>query len=200
MMVVVVAPVLANTADGCPLAPFLVKLGDMGGFRPGRAQVFRTVAAVRSVSGEKPAESEIRRDEAEGFVEAAMARIHAVSEPAAKGISSVIEFETPTGATAEMKAELKEELDPKVLPTAEKAYFSLRHFKVPGVPNVIAFAFVSNKAASKFEAETGIAKGLFTEGNCLIAVSIYRPMSKEVTGPVVSGVQAIFGRTGGACP
>jgi hypothetical protein len=34
----------------------------------------------------------------------------------------------------------------------------------------------------------------------LIAIGIFRPMSKEVIEPVITGVQAISGRTGGICP
>jgi hypothetical protein len=172
----------------------------MAGFRPGKAQVFRTVSAVRKGSGESLSKREIRRYEVEGFVEAAVVRIHDQAEPAVRAISSVFEFESPTGANAEMTAELKEELDSEVPQTGGFHFFTLRRFKVPGVPKAVAFAFVSNKAAARLGFESGIAKGLFIEGDCLLSVGIFRPTSKEVIEPVISGVQAISGRTDGICP
>jgi len=201
LLVALAAPVPANAADASPLVAFLLKPGDMSGFTPGKPRVFQTVAAVETASGEKPTELETRRYEEEGFVEAATVRIHSNAEPVARGISSVFEFATPIGARAEMKAELKEEIDPA---TPRKKgvldYFALRHFKVPGVPRAVAFAFVSNRAAERVRVESGVAKGLFVEGNCLFAVGVARFKSSEVVEPVISGVQAIFNRSGGICP
>jgi hypothetical protein len=201
LLVALAAPVAANAADASPLVAFLLKPGDMSGFTPGKPRVFRTVAAVETASGEKPNESETKRYEAEGFVEAATVRIHSNAEPAARGISSVFEFETPIGARAEMRTELKEEIDPAA-PRKKGVlnYFVLRHFKVPGVPGTVAFAFVSSKAAERAGVEFGVAKGLFVEGNCLFAVGVARFKSNEVVEPVISGVQAIFNRSGGICP
>lgn len=100
-----------------------------------------------------------------------------------------------------MKAELKEEIDPAALRKEEILdYLVLRHFKVPGVPTAVAFAFVSNRAAQRAGLESGVAKGLFVEGNCLFAVGDARFKSNEVVEPVISGVQAIFNRSGGICP
>lgn len=201
LLLAVVTRVVADAAGGSPLVPFLSKPGEIGGFKPGKAQVFRTVAAVRQASGESPAKSEIRRYEAEGFIEAAIVRIHGQVEPAAKGVSSAFEFETPAGAEVEMKAELKEEFDPDALGAKGiRRYFTLRQFKVPGVPKAVGFVFVTNKLAAKLGVETGVANGLFVKGNCLLAFGIFRPKSKEVTGPVISGVQAISRRIGGTCP
>ena len=195
LLVALVAPVSASAAGTSPLVTFLLKPGEMTGFAPGKARVFRTVAAVETASGEKPSEREIKRYEAEGFVEAATVRMHSNAEPAAKGISSVFEFETPVDARAEMKAELKEEIDPAVLrKEGISDYFVLRHFKVPGVPDAFAFAFVPNRAADRAGLESSVAKGLFVEGNRLFAVGAVEFKSKDVVQPVISGVQAIFNR------
>lgn len=201
LLVAFAAPTRANAADASPLVDFLLKPGEMSGFTPGKPRVFRTVSAVEMASGEKPTEVEAKRYEAEGFVEAATVRMHSNIEPGAKGISSVFEFETPMDARAEMKAELKEEIDPAALrKEGIFDYLVLRHFKVPGVPRAVAFAFVSNRAAERAGLESGVAKGVFVEGNCLLAVGAIRFKSTEVVGPVISGVQAIFNRSGGVCP
>lgn len=201
LLVALAAPVSAGGADASPLVTFLLKPGEMTGFTPGKARVFRAVAAVETASGEKPSEPETMRYEAEGFVGAATVRMHSNAEPAAKGISSVFEFETPVDARAEMKAELKEVIDPAA-PRKEGIldYLVLKHFTVPGVPKAVAFAFVSNRAAERAGLESGVAKGLFVEGSCLVAVGDVRFKSNEVVEPVISGVQAIFNRSGGICP
>jgi hypothetical protein len=201
LLVVLAAPMPANGADASPLVSFLLKPGEMSGFTPGKPRVFRTVAAVETASGEKPTELKTKRYEAEGFVEAAIVRMHSNAEPSAKGISSVFEFETPMDARAEMKAELKEEIDPAALrKEGILDYLVLRHFKVPGVSGAVAYAFVSNRAAERTGLESGVAKGLFVEGNCLFAVGVGRFKSNEVIEPVISGMQAIFNRSGGICP
>ncbi len=201
VLVVFAAPVSANAVDASPLVDFLLKPREMTGFTPGKPRVFRTVAAIETASGEKPTELKTKRYEAEGFVEAATARMHSNAEPGARGISSVFEFETPIDARAEMKAELKEEIDPAALrKEGILDYLDLRHFKVPGVPKAVAFAFVSNRAAERAGLESGVAKGLFVEGNCLIAVGVARFNSSEVVEPVISGTQAISNRSGGVCP
>jgi hypothetical protein len=195
------APVPANAADASPLVAFLLKSGEMSGFMPGKPRVFRAVAEVETASGEKPTELETKRYEGEGFVEAATVRMHSNAEPVAKGISSIFEFETPMDARAEMKAELKEEIDPAALrKDGILDYLVLRHFKVPGVLGAVGFAFVSNRAAERAGLESGVAKGLFVEGDCLLAVGDGQFKSDEVVEPVISGVQAIFSRTGGICP
>ena len=199
LLVAWAAPVPANAADASPLAALLLRPGEMSGFTPGKPRVFRTVAAIESASGEKPTKLEAKRYEEEGFVEAATVRMHSNAEPAAKGISSVFEFETPMGAKAEMKAELKE-IDPAALrKEGILDYFVLRHFKVPEVPGAVGFAFVSNRAAERVGVESGVAKALFVQGNCLFALGIGRFRSSEVVAPVVGGVQAIFSRSGGSC-
>lgn len=201
LLVALAAPVLANGEDASPLVTFLLKPGEMIGFTPGKPRVFRTVASVETASGEKPTESETKRYEAEGFVQAATVRMHSKAEPTAKGISSVFEFETPIDARGEMKAELKEEIDPAALrKEGILDYLVLRHFKVPGVQGAVAFAFLSNRTAEKAGLESGVAKGLFVEGNCLFAVGGARFKSDEVVEPVISGVRAIFNRSGGICP
>ncbi len=201
LLAALAAPVPASAADSSPLLAFLLKSGDMRGFTAGKPRVFRTVAAVETASGEKPTESETKRYEAEGFVEAATVRMHSNAEPAAKGISSVFEFESPIGARAEMKAQLKEEMDPEALrKEGILDYLVLRRFKVPRVPGAVAFALVSNRTAERAGLESGVAKGLFVEGSCLFAVGVARFKSSEVVEPVVSGVQAIFNRSGGICP
>jgi hypothetical protein len=199
VLAAVVAPVAANGAGVSPLVPFLLKPGDMSGFKPGKPQVFRTLGAVREASGEKPPKREIRRWEAEGFVEAAIARIRNTAEPAGVGNSSVFEFDTPAGAKTEMHVEVKEEFELK-MPAATRKYFTRRRFGVPGVPGAVVYAFVSNRAAAKFGVGVGIAKGLFVEGNCLVTTGIGRFASREVTEPVIGGIQAIYRRTGGSCP
>lgn len=156
---------------------------------------------MRAASGERPSKIEINRYEAEGFVEAVIVRLHDRAESAAKGVSSVFEFETADGAKAEMQAELKEELDPRAMRREGVLRFlTLRHVEVPGVPTAVAFALTSNAAAAKVGFKSGIAKGLFIEGSCLVAVGIFRPTSKAVIEPVRSGVRAISERTGGVCP
>lgn len=201
LLVAFAAPVRAYAADASPLVDFLLKPGEMSGFTPGKPRVFRTVSAVETASGEKPTELETKRYEAEGFVEAATVRMHSNTERGAKGISSIFEFETPRDARAEMKAELKEEIDPAALrKEGVLDYLVLRHFKVPGVPRAVAFAFVSNRAAELAGLESGVAKGLFVEGNCLLAVGAAKFTSNKVVEPVISGVQAIFNRSGGICP
>lgn len=201
LLVALAAPVPANAADASPLIAFLLRPGEMSGFTPGKPRVFRSVAAVETTAGEKLTESVTKRYEAEGFVEAATVRMHSNAEPVAKGISSVFEFETPIDARAEMKAELKEEIGPAALrKEGILDYLVLRHLKVPGVPRAVAFAFVSNGSANRLGLESGVAKGLFVEGNCLFAVGDGRFNSNEVVEPVISGVQAIFNRSGGICP
>lgn len=201
LLAVLVAPVAANARYASPVAPFLVKSGEVRGFDLGRPQVFRTVSAVRDAAGGRPTRSEIRRYETEGFIEAAIVRLHDRAERAAKGVSSVFEFETPTGAKAEMKAKLEEEFDPAALRSKEfSRYFTSRRFTVPGVPGAAAFAYVTNRAAAKVGVESGTAGGLIVEGNCLLSVGIFRPGSKEVSELVISGLQAISGRTPGSCP
>lgn len=201
LLVAYAASVRANAATTSPLVGFLLKPGEMSGFMPGKPRVFRTVSVIETVSGEKPTELEIKRYETEGFVEAATVRMHSKTEPGAKGISSVFEFETPIDARTEMKAELEEEIDPAALrKEGILDYLILRHFKVPGVPRAVAFAFVPNRAAERAGLKSGVAKGLFVEGNCLLAVGVVRFKSKKVVEPVISGVQAIFNRSGGICP
>lgn len=201
LLAAVVTPAVANASGASPVIHFLLKSGDARGFVSGKTQVFRTVAAVRTAAGKSPSKSEIRRLELEGFIEAAIVRLHDRTEPPAEGVSSVFEFETEAGARAEMDAELKDELHPRALRReGSLKYFTLRHFKVPGVPKAVGFALVSNRAAAKVGRESGIAKGLFIEGSCLFAVGVYRPMSKEVAEPVISGVQAIARRTDDSCP
>jgi hypothetical protein len=200
LLAAVVMPVVPNANADPPVVSFLLKPGEVRGFAPRKAQVFRTVSAVRNAAGERPTRPEIGRYEEEGFVEAAIVRLHDRTEPAAKGISSVFEFETAAGARAEMEAELKE-VDPRALRKGSSLkYFTLRHFKVPEVPKAVGFAFVSNKAAARIGRESGIAKGLFVEGNCLLAVGVFRLRSREVVEPVRGGVRAIFNRSGGICP
>jgi hypothetical protein len=201
LLAAVVAPVATAAGVASPVGGFLVKPGEMQKFEPGKIQIFRQLSAVRDAAGNRPSEPELRRYEEEGYVEAAVVRLHDGAEPAAKGISSVFEFETVGGAKAEMRSELKEELDPRALrQEGILTYLTLRHFEVPSVPNAVAFAFVSNKAADEAGLETGVAKGLFVEGSCLFAVSVFRPTSNEVIEPVISGVQAIAARMAGICP
>ena len=198
LLAVAVMPVAANATGRSPLAPFLLKAGEVGGFEPGNAQVFRSVGAVREGSGARPATPTIRRYEAEGLLEAAIVRIHDRAEAAAEGISSVFEFEAPAGAKAEMKAEkeaLRNDLNP-----AGSEYVVLRQFRVPWVTSAAGFALLPNREALRLGAESGIAKGLSVEGSCLITVGILRPWSKEVIEPVRSGMQAISARTGSVCP
>jgi hypothetical protein len=201
LLAVLALPVPANAADASPLVAFLLKPGEMSGFIPGTPRVFRTVAAVETAAGEKPTESETRRYEAEGFVEAASVRMHSNAKPAARGISSVFEFVTPMDARAEMKAELKEEIDRVALRRKGILdYLVLRHFRVPGVPKAVGFALVSNRAAERAGLEAGVAKGLFVEKNCFLAVGNARFRSSEVVEPVINAVQAVFNRSGGICP
>lgn len=196
-----IAPAAASAGVFSSVVPFLLKPGDVPGVVPGKAQVFTTASGVRNVAGERPTKLESERLQEEGFVEAAIVRLHDRTEPAAKGVSSVIEFETTAGASSEMKVELKEEIDRRAL--REEGildYWTLRRIKVPGVPDAVAYAFKTNKTGNKLGIESGIAKGLFIEGNCMMTVGIYRPASKKVTEPVISAVQAISTRTAGACP
>jgi hypothetical protein len=200
-LVAAVTPATARTPVESSLASFLLKPGDMSGFEPGAPQVFRTAAAVRKVSGESPAKPLIRRYETEGFIEAAILRINGRAERAAEGASSVFEFATPADAVNEMKAELKEELDPKTL-RAERilTFLALKHFKVPAVPSAVGYAFVPNKAAKEIGAESGIAKVSLVEGNCLLTIGILRLKSSDVIEPLSSGVRAIHERTNNICP
>lgn len=200
LLMALTAAVPANAADASPLVGFLLRPGEMSGFTPGNPRVFRTIETIETASGEKPTALESKRYAEEGFVEAAIVRMHSKAEPAAKGISSVFQFETRMDARAEMKAELKEEIDPATL-RKEKIlkYLDLRHFRVPGVPEAVAYAFVSNRASEKLGVEAGVAKGLLVEGNCLLSIGVGRLKSKEVVDPVVNGVQAIFNRSGGIC-
>jgi hypothetical protein len=197
------APVAASAPDASSAAAFLLKPGEMGQFTPGRPQVFRTAAALERASEDSPKQVRlrIRRYKAEGFVQGATVRLHDKADPSAKGISSVSEFETPTGAKVEMRAELKEELDLRTLrKKGGLKYLRLRHFRVPGVPNAVAFAFLSDRAAGRLGLEAGFAKGMFVEGSCLLAVGDGSLTSNEVTEPVIDGVQAISERTAGNCP
>lgn len=199
LLTAVVTPIVPNASADPSIVSFLLKPGQVRRIVPRKAEVFRTVSAVRDAAGERPARPEVGRYEEEGFVEAAIVRLHDRTEPAAEGISSVFEFDTAAGARAEMEAELKE-VDPRALrKEGFPKYLTLRHFKVPEVPKAVGFVFVSNKAAARVGREFGIAKGLFIEGKCLFAIGIYRPTSKEVTEPIIGGVQAIAGRAAGGC-
>jgi hypothetical protein len=88
-----------------------MRSGEMSGFESGKAQVFRTAAAVKEGSGEHLRKREVRRLEEEGFVEAALVRVHDRAEPSAKVDSGVLELGTAADAEAEMRAEFKEEFD-----------------------------------------------------------------------------------------
>jgi len=193
------SPVVSNVAAASPLTAFLLQPGEMGGFLPGRAQVFRTVAAVRSEFGSKPTGREIKRYESEGLVEAAAVRSHDRAEPAAKGASSVFEFSTPGAATAEMAAEIREALDPDALNTVGGEYIILRRFHVSGVPGGAAFEFVTNASAAELGVESGTGRGMFVDGNCLFAVAVFRPASTEVRALIVTALQAISSRTRDTC-
>jgi hypothetical protein len=200
LLLALASPAPAKALEAPPLGAFLLKAGEMRGFTPGKARVFRTVAAVETASGEKPTELETKRYEAEGFVEAATVRMHSKTEPAAKGISSVFAFETEIDARAELKAELNEQIDPVSL--RKKGildYLVLKRFKISRVPGAVAFAFLPNRRAKRAGAEVGVAKALFVEGACLIAVAVARFESEEVVEPVTDGVQAVFSRTDGVC-
>ncbi|HYC54272.1 MAG TPA: hypothetical protein VEL28_04965 [Candidatus Binatia bacterium] len=200
-LVAALMPAMACAKSVSPLIPLLSKPGEIGGFEPGKPQVFRAVIAVRNASGSRPTAAELRRYEREGFVEAAIVRLHGKAESAAMGVSSVFEFESPLDARAEMKAKLKEDFDPAALrKEGILDYFTLRHFNVPGVAGAVAYALVSNKAAEKVGSEAGVAKGLFVVGNCLIAVGVAKFKSSDVFEPVITGAQAIFDRSGGICP
>jgi hypothetical protein len=179
----------------------LLKPGEVREIAPGKAQVFGSAPAVRNAAGERPVKSEVERYEAEGFVEAAIVRLHDRTERAAEGLSSVFEFESVAGAKAEMHAELKEVLDPRAMRIKGILRFlTLRHVEVPSVPTAVAFAFTSKPAAVRLGFESGIAKGLFIEGTCLVTVGIFRPSSNDVMEPVRTGIQAISERTAGTCP
>jgi len=196
----VLVPVTVNAEGASPLAPFLLRPGDVTGFVPGKVRVFRTASAVRSAGGEKLAKSEVRRYESEGFVEAAMVRLHDQAELSAQGISSVLDFATPGGANAEMRAELEEDRHPQSTRIeGMPSYLIVRHFKVPGVPKAVGVAFVTNRAADRVGLKAGIAKGLFTEGDCLFTIGIFRPTSKNVIEPVAHGIQAVSGRPANPC-
>lgn len=190
---------LANAKPTSPVVYFLLKPGEVSGIDPGKAQIFRTASAVRTGAGESPSKAEVMRYESEGFVEAAIARIHDRVEPTARGISSVFVFDTPSGAREELKAEVKNAFSPQAPGIGGNRYFVQRRFKVPEVPGAVGFAVVSNAAARKLGVEAGVAKGLFIEGSCLISVGLFRPTSNDVTRPTVSGIQAISERTG-TCP
>jgi hypothetical protein len=200
LLVISVTPGAANATGPSPLLPFLLKKGDMSGFVPGKARVFRTVQDLREASGERPSGREIKRYEAEGFVEGATVKIHGRTEVGAEGASSILEFEAAEGAKVELRTELKEEFNRKILGKEGGKFFTLRRFKVPGVPEAVAFEFVTNKLADALGIETGVAKGMAVEGSCLLETGILRLQSKEVTKPIISGVQAMVRRTGGICP
>src|ERR1700733_12068604 len=87
LLAAVVMPVVPNANAAPPVVSFLLKPGEGRGIAPRKAQVFRTVSAVRNAAGERPTRPEIGRYEEEGFVEAAIVRLHDRTEPAAKGIS-----------------------------------------------------------------------------------------------------------------
>jgi hypothetical protein len=193
-------PIASNAADASPLTSFLLKPGEIGGFVPGKARVYRTASAIRSAYGKRPTKSEIRRFETEGFVEAATVRIHDRLEKSAEGFSSVAEFQTRTGAGEELKAEMKAQLNSKVRNTARGQYFVQRHFSVPGVSRVFGVVLQTNEMAAQLGIESAIANALFVEGNCLFAVAVYRPASKEVVASVITGIQAISRRSEGECP
>jgi hypothetical protein len=201
LLLAALIPTAADASDTSSVTPFLLRPGETGGFEPGKVQIFRTVSEVRNAAGESPSKSQVRRYETEGFVEAAIVRIHDQAEPAARGISTVFAFKTPADARAEMKAEREEDLGPAAIRAdGVGRYFILRHFKVPGVPNAVAFVFLPSRASTLLGVESGIAKGIFVEGSCLIGVAVFRPASTEVADPVSNGVQAIAGRIGDACP
>jgi hypothetical protein len=195
------APVAAAVGIA-PLTSFLVKSGDIRGFGVAKARVFRTAESVRSASGENLPRSEIRRFEDEGFAEAAIVRLYGRAEPMAKGVSSAFQFETAGGARAEMNAELDKDFGPHGRPAEGEGsqFFTRRRFSVPGVPEAVAFAFMPNQAAEMIGVRAGVAKGMFVAGGCLISVGIVRPTSKDITGPVIRGIQSISRRTASCLP
>jgi hypothetical protein len=200
LLVAQLISVASSGATNSLLVRFLVKPGDMKGFRPGKPQVFPSIPELTNPSGEHPSSGEIERYETEGLVEAATVRIHGRAESVAKGDSWVFRFIGTSGPMEEMKAELKKDLEPKALRTEVKPYFSVRHLRVPGVASAAAFAFISNKASDALGVESGIAKGLVVEGNCLLELDLYRPLSKEVIRPIISAVQAVSRRAVATCP
>ena len=154
LLVVMGEAAVTYAKDAPPISSFLLKRGEAPGITPGKAQIFRTVTAVRNGAGEGPTLADIRRYEAEGFVEAAMVRLHIQHEPAAKGISSVFDFETAAGAKAEMRSELKEEFNRGA---ASPKYLVLRRFKVPGVREAVVSEYVTSEAASSIGLESEVS-------------------------------------------
>src|SRR5690349_18979379 len=75
-----VTPTMATARVLSPVVPFLLKPGEVSAIDPGKPQVFRTAAAVRNGAGELPREAIARRYESEGFVEAAIVRLHDQAE------------------------------------------------------------------------------------------------------------------------
>lgn len=195
-------PAVARCEGASPSAAVLsLKAGDVKGFKPGRPQVFRAAREVEMASGQKPSPSEVERYESEGFVEAAIARLRSDSEPGAAGVASVFAFGTPAAAQAEMKAELGEEIDRSTLrEEGVLTYLTLRRFSISGVPGSVAFSFLPNRAAKRKSLESGVAKGFVVLGSCLVTVGVVKPSSDEVVEPVIGGMRAIFGRSGGICP
>ncbi len=191
----------ANTGAVPPVGSFLLRPGEIRTIEPGKAQVFRTVSAVENGAGESADRAEIERFESESFVEAALVRLHDRDEPAARGISSVFEFEAVAGAREEMKAELTEALELRATRREEKPrLLIMRLSKVPGVSRAVVFATLPNKAADRLGFEAGVGSGLFVVGNCFFKIGILRPKSREVVEPVIRGVQAISRRIDGRCP
>jgi len=200
LVVAAVTPAAAGATGASPLLPLLLKSGDVSGLGPGKAQVFRTAAAVKEGSGERLPKRDVRRLEENGFVEGATTHIHVRSEPSALGFSSVAEFETPAGAEAEMKARFKEVLDPAELRKEGLLDFlTLKHFKVPGVPTTLAFAFLTKRVAAELGLEMGIANGFFVEGRCLLTEALFRQESVDVIDPVRGAIQALAERAEVAC-
>jgi hypothetical protein len=205
LLTLVTKPALVNADEVMSLTAYLLKPGEMTGFTPGDARVYRSATAFEKNLGDKPKQSRLKigRYEDEGFVEAARVRMHSWADQTASGISNAMRFGTPIGANAEMKAQWQEALDRgrgAVRGAGSSSYLILRRFRIPGVPGAAAFAVTSNRAADRLGVESGVAEGIFAEGSCVLSVANVSLSAKNVIQPVISGIQAIHKRTGGDCP
>jgi hypothetical protein len=196
LLALIVVNLSVGSASGATsIERLLVKPGEIPGFDIGEAQLFSTAAAVKKASGMQATLVQRLRLESEGFVEGVASALRSRGEPSTVGLSSVYEFASRVGAAREMTAELKEGHELRI----GRRYFRLLQFKIPHVPGARGLAFLSNGTAEANGVQSGIARVAFTEGDCLVALGLYRPRTRNVVSPVTKAALAVSSRARGSC-
>ena len=191
---------VAGKTPTSPLSGYVTKTGEVRSFEPDKISEFRTAASVRRFASSISV-SQIKRYEAEGFVEAVAARLHDPAEPAAEGVLSAFRFKTQAGAIQELKAVSAEEHeDLEKIVSKSPRLFRLRRLRLAGLHDATALALEADHAAREVGIRIGMARGHVALGRCLISMNVYRPDDgKRVAALVVTAIRRISKRTYPVC-